>query len=306
MKFKKLTVSCSSEVSDIVAYTLHECGSMGEVFDDYNIIKQVLDEKRWDYADKDLFEATDGCSVSGFFTIEENTAGVRTRIYELKNNAWADFSTLSVSEEIIDSAEWEDEWKKYYKPFNIGKIVVVPEWIDYTPKADEIPVKLNPGPAFGTGTHETTSMCIDLMQKIPVKGANVYDLGCGSGILGICAQALGAKSISFADLDEQAVSATRYNCKLNGILNPNLVQEDVRALSPNVDIIIANITADVLMGIESSVYAALSDYDGLGYAIISGIISEKEDDVKACYEQHFELVETVKKNEWRAMLFKLL
>lgn len=306
MKFKKITVNCSTEASDTVAYTLHECGSMGEVFDDYNVIKQVLEEKRWDYADADLFERTDNCSVSGFFTIEQDVGVVRKRVDELKANDWADFTDLSVSEEVIDSADWENEWKKYYKPFNIGKIVVIPEWIDYTPKAGEIPVRLNPGPAFGTGTHETTSMCIDLLQKIPVSNATVYDLGCGSGILGICAQSLGAKSVHYADLDEQAISATKYNCKLNNILDPDVSQSDVRTLNPKADIIIANITADVLIGIEQDVKNALKNYGGLGFVIISGIISDREAAVADCYKKDFEIIETIRKNEWRAMLLKLL
>ncbi len=306
MKFKKITVNCPSQASDTVAYILHECGSMGEVFDDYNIIKQVLDEKRWDYADADLFEPTDGCSVSGFFTIESNTASAIDRINALKKVDWADFSTLTVDEETIDSVDWENEWKKYYKPFNIGKIAIVPEWIDYKPKADEIPVKLNPGLAFGTGTHETTSMCVDFLQKIPIVGARVFDLGCGSGILGICAHALGAGDVLYADLDEQAITATKYNCKINDITDPSIYQEDVRLLKPEADVVIANITADVLVNIEPDIKTALKNFGGLGYAIISGIISDKESTVVDCYKKDFSIIETNRKNEWRAFLLKVL
>ena len=177
MKFKKITVECTSEISETIAYALHEIGSMGEVFDDYDNIKQVLDEKRWDYADAELFKPTDGCYVSGFFTLEADENSIIARINKLKAETWADFSDIKTIIEIIDSVEWENEWKKYYKPFNIGNVVIVPEWIDYKPTCGDRPVKLNPGLAFGTGMHETTSMCIDLMQRIPITGKRVLDFG---------------------------------------------------------------------------------------------------------------------------------
>lgn len=301
MKFKKLTVECSSEAADIVSYILHENGSMGEVFDDYNDIRRVLEEKRWDYADISLFDEYEKCSVSGFFTIEYDTQCVIEKINALKHETYADFSTVRVTESEIDSVEWENEWKKYYVPFNIGKIVIVPEWTNYVASSGEIAVKLNPGLAFGTGTHETTSMCIDLMQRIDVSGKRVLDFGCGSGILGICAAALGAKSVLFADTDEQAITATEYNCGLNGITDPQVLCRDVREIEEPADIVVANITADVLIAVEPIIKSALQRG---GYVIVSGIISSKLDDVKEAYED-FTLVEAQTKNEWSAIIYKL-
>lgn len=302
MKFKKITVNCTSETSDTVSYMLHESGSMGEVFDDYGNVKQVLDDKRWDYADAALFTPTEGCSVSGFFTIETDEDLVTARIAELKNETWADFSVLAFSCEIIDSAEWENEWKKYYKPFNIGKIVIVPEWIKYDCACGDVAVKLNPGLAFGTGMHETTSMCIDLMQKIDLSDKRVLDFGCGSGILGICATAIGAKSVVFVDTDEQAITATRYNCALNGIDEPELFMRDVREMQEPADVVIANITADVLIDVCPLIKTAIKKG---GYVIISGVISSKISAVRERYEKEFSLVEHEQKNEWSAFLFKL-
>ena len=181
MRFKKVTVECTSDISESVAYALHEAGSMGEVFDDYENVRQVLDEKRWDYADAELFRPSDGCYVSGFFTLEADEDKIVECVNALKSESWADFSDIKTSVEIIDSAEWENEWKKYYKPFNIGRIVIVPEWIEYKPTCGDVPIKLNPGLAFGTGMHETTSMCIDLMQRIDLTEKKVLDFGCGSG-----------------------------------------------------------------------------------------------------------------------------
>ncbi len=285
-----------------MSYALHEAGSMGEVFEDYMNIKQVLDDKRWDYADAQLFNPTEGCAVIGYFTIETSEDLVLHKITALKENDWADFSVLSASVEIIDSVEWENEWKKYYKPFNIGKVVIVPEWIDYSPVGGDAKVVLNPGLAFGTGMHETTSMCVDLMQRIPLSGKRVLDFGCGSGILGICATALGAGSVVFADTDEQAITATEYNCKINNIVNPEVFCRDVREMTEPADIVVANITADVLIGVMPIIKSALGNG---GYAIISGIISDKKQSVLDEYSKEFTLVQSQQKNEWSAFLFKL-
>ncbi len=302
MKFLKITVKCTTETSDTVAYTLHEAGSMGEVFDDYDTIKQVLDDKRWDYADAKLFEPTVGSYVSGFFTVETDASTVISKLDALKSYTFADFSALSYETDVIDSVEWENEWKKYYAPFNIGKIVIIPEWIEHKTVGGDIPVKLNPGLAFGTGTHETTSMCISLMQKIGLAGKSVLDFGCGSGILGICADALGAADVMFVDTDEQAVSATKYNCALNGIRAPKIYNCDVREIRAPADVVIANITADVLIDVQPLIKSALKNG---GYAIISGVISQKADAVKTAFERDFSLVDSEQKNEWSAYLYKL-
>lgn len=303
MKFKRITVDCSSISSESVAYALNEMGSLGEVFDDYNDIRNVLEEKRWDYADATLFNATDKCTVSGFFTTEIDDQTVIDKISDLRNVDWADFSDIGdISVDVIDSAEWENEWKKYYQPFKIGRIVVVPEWIDHKATVGESSVLLNPGLAFGTGTHETTSMCIDLMQRIELHGKSVLDFGCGSGILGICATALGAESVLFADTDEQAITATKYNCRLNGIPAPNVLQRDVREISEPADVVIANITADVLISVEPVIRGALKKG---GYAVISGIITSKIDEVTSVYDKRFKRIDSLRKNEWSAFLYKL-
>ena len=304
MKFKKVTISCSSAASEMTAYAMHEAGSMGEVFDDYNDIKQVLAEKRWDYADASLFEVSDRCTVSGFFTYETDNQSIKTRILACDycgaiGNSDGMIDNMSI--EIIDSAEWENEWKKYYKPFSVGKIVIVPEWEKYTATGGDIPVKLNPGLAFGTGTHETTSMCISLMQTVDLRGKRVIDFGCGSGILGICATKLGASDVVFVDTDEQAVTATVNNCALNGINNPDVLQCDVRNIDKRADVIVANITADVLTDVAPLIKSLLKEG---GYAIISGIISSKAQTVVDTYKQMFTYVDGDKKNEWSAYLFR--
>ena len=295
MKFKEFVVNCTSAQTEDVAYILHELGSIGEVFSDYSVVKDVLDNKSWDYADASLFEPSEECSVSGFFGIEENDE-------LLINKIKAAFGCVTVEVKIIDSADWENEWKKYYKPLNIGKLVIIPEWIQHKPTIGSVPVYLNPGLAFGTGMHETTSMCIDFMQKIDAGSKKVLDFGCGSGILGICATALGASDVLFADTDEHAITATEYNCKLNGIDKPNVICRDVREIAVGADVVLANITADVLCDVEPIIASSLKKN---GYAILSGIISTKLDAVKDRYSKDFTLVASQTKNEWSALLYKL-
>ncbi len=301
MKFKKVTISCTSETSEMLAFALYEAGSMGEVFDDYNDIKQVLSEKRWDYADASLFEPTDKCTVSGFFTTETDEETVISRIKTFGESGLFDIPASNIATEVIDSAEWENEWKKYYKPFSIGKIVIVPEWEKYTAVGGDIPIMLNPGLAFGTGTHETTSMCISLMQSLDLSGKRVIDFGCGSGILGICAKKLGASDVVFVDTDEQAVTATKNNCALNGIYDPTVLQCDVRTIERKADIIVANITADVLTDVAPLIKSLLKKG---GYAVISGIISDKAQAVVDTYKKDFEYINGDKKNEWSAYIFR--
>lgn len=302
MLFKRLTVDCSPDALDAVSYILHEAGSLGEVFDDYGDIKRVLEEKRWDYADAQLFTPTNDCRVSGYFPVETDETAIIALVMALKSETWADFSGMRVRVTQIDSAEWEDEWKKHYKPFNIGNIVIVPEWIDYRPTGGEIKVLLNPGPAFGTGKHETTSMCVELMQHIDLSKKRVLDFGCGSGILGICATALGAESVVFADTDEQAIDAATYNCKINGIQSPEILCKDVREMREPADVVVANITADILIDVLSVIKNSLKRG---GYAVISGIISDRKQSVLDAYSNEFTLVRAEQKNEWSAFLFKL-
>ncbi len=309
MKFKKITVECSSETSETVAYALHEAGSIGEVFDDYNNVKKALDEKNWDYADASLFTPSVGCRVSGFFNLETDETAVIKELSRLKECDWADFSCLKFDVETIDSQDWENEWKKYYEPFNIGNFVIVPEWINYSPKPGDVLLHLNPGLAFGTGMHETTSMCVELLQKIPVKGSTVLDLGCGSGILGIAAKILGADDVMFFDIDEQAITATEYNSKLNGIADPKVFHTDIRKCDFAANVIVANITADVLIDLENNAFDIQKRYrdvnGGSCYSIISGIITEKAEKVKDAFSKHYIVSEHLKKNDWNAFLLRL-
>ena len=156
--------------------------------------------------------------------------------------------------------------------------------------------------AFGTGNHETTSACVELMQRLDFSGKTVLDMGCGSGILGITAAKLGAKSVILSDIDRQAIEATEANVRLNKVEELcKTVCGDLDTGEIKADIVIANITADVLIRLKGLLGDALKSG---GDMVISGIINARADDVKAAYEDGFTLREAVNRGEWNAMLLK--
>ena len=198
----------------------------------------------------------------------------------------------------VDEQDWANEWKKYYKPIVTSQITVVPTWINYTPADGEKIMRLDPGMAFGTGEHATTRMCLELMD---VKGKSVIDVGCGSGILGIAAELVGADSVYMCDIDPQAVEFAKKNALLNGVKavveEADLIEGDHKA-----DFIFANITADILMRLSRSIGKHLND-DGI--IVLSGIINTRLDEVIECYKgAGYVIIDKAEREDWRALKLK--
>lgn len=199
------------------------------------------------------------------------------------------FSSESIAYEVeikhVDEEDYANSWKQYYKPIKIGnRIVVVPEWEPYEKADGEITVALNPGMAFGTGTHETTSMCIEALQDIVFEGDEVLDIGCGSGILSVTALLCGANRADATDIDRNAVNVAYENAELNGVKDRLHATEDnilsaespIRTAGKKYNVVIANIVADVIIEICGFVKTLIKPY---GCFVASGIISERLDDV---------------------------
>ncbi len=199
------------------------------------------------------------------------------------------FSSESISYEVeikhVDEEDYANSWKQYYKPIKIGnRVVVVPEWEPYEKADGEITVTLNPGMAFGTGTHETTSMCIEALQDIVFEGDEVLDIGCGSGILSVTALLCGANHADATDIDRNAVNVAYENAELNGVKDRLHATEDnilsaespIRTAGKKYNVVIANIVADVIIEICGFVKTLIKPY---GCFVASGIISERLDDV---------------------------
>lgn len=303
MEWLQITISTTRECSELVAMLLYDAGSEGVLIKDDADIRELIEKKlNWDYVDESLLAANDNRAlVSGFFPVGFDACGIHSALCELRERSIFPTGSLEVSQMGIDSEDWENEWRKYYAPIEIGKVVIVPAW-QSAPDNGEIPVFIEPGMAFGTGNHETTSACVELMQRLDFSGKTVLDMGCGSGILGITAAKLGAKSVILSDIDRQAIEATETNVRLNKVEELcKTVCGDLDTGEIKADIVIANITADVLIRLKGLLGDALKLG---GDMVISGIINARADEVKAAYEDGFTLREAVNRGEWNAMLLK--
>jgi ribosomal protein L11 methyltransferase len=203
----------------------------------------------------------------------------------------------------VDEKDYAESWKQYYKPLHIGKkVVIVPQWEHYDKKDGELVVTLDPGMAFGTGSHETTSLCVETLQETVKKGDRVLDVGCGSGILSITSLVLGADSVTAFDIDPNAVKVTRENAALNvfsGVLDAetaNIIENRKPVEGKKYNVIVANIVADIIIRLCSFIGENLAEN---GVFIASGIITERREDVMAAFAANgFHVVSEKEKRGW--------
>jgi ribosomal protein L11 methyltransferase len=202
--------------------------------------------------------------------------------------------------------EWENSWKKYYHVQHIGNVTILPAWEEYTAREDETVIRMDPGMAFGTGTHETTRLVIRLMQEYSLVGKEVLDIGCGSGILSICASKLGAKSCNAYDIDPVAVKVTKVNAKDGGCDNITAGVSDllsgVERKTEGYDVCFANIVADIIVRMLPDIRPYLKEGAPI---ILSGIIEPSADMVRQkVYECGFSIVKEEKQNDLVALIIK--
>ena len=313
MQYIELTVHTTSQASEIVSDIMWNYTDFGVTICDKNDIIALQKDKEstfWDYMDDELTlnpqaETLVKCYIQT--DIAENTiASILSDIQNAKQLSGGEipFGSLEDTKRAVDGDDWIDVWKKHFRPIHLGKIVVVPEWIDYAPQTDEKTVLLDSNMAFGTGEHETTSMCVEWLQEYLTDNSVCIDVGCGSGILGISALKLGAKKAYLTDIDPIAVDSALHNCKLNGV-----AENAVVALSNllddttiTADIMMANITGEVLKLLAPSIPKNLKK-DGV--LILSGIIESRLEMVKTAYaEVGMRVIEERRKGEWYSLVLK--
>ena len=305
--YAEISVKTTHIGSELVADALAEFADGGiSVSDVQDVIDLEKSGKSWDYADEGVYSADKTVTVKCYVKLSEKAeivAKIKTALIRLKANSPFDLGSLDVAETDVDGDLWREKWKENFKPIHIGKIVVVPEWIEYTPKESERVVLIGSNMAFGTGEHETTSMCVEFLQKYVGRGDTVIDVGCGSGILGISACKLGAKKVIMTDIDECAVTATEQNMKLNGVINAEVYLKNL--LDDNTvkgDVIVANIMAEVLIAFAGGLK---NNLNAGGKVILSGILTDRLDKViKAYEEQGFTVLDTKIKGEWSAIVLQ--
>lgn len=305
--FIELTVSTTHVGGELVSDVLWGYADSGVVINDIeDVIALARDGRAWDYADESIFKADKTVLVKAYFPIEtanKSIGLVERDLAKMKSESPLDLGTLETVKREIDGDLWREQWKEHFKPIHIGKIVIVPEWIKYQPKREEIAILLDSNMAFGTGEHETTSSCVEYLQKYVKESDVVLDVGCGSGILGITAKKLGAKSVIMTDLDECAVEATKRNMAINDVEDCTVELKNL--LDDNTikgDIIVCNIMAEVLIAFAPYIKNNLKDG---GIIILSGILVDRLQKVIDAYEQNgFTYVESKIKGEWSALVLR--
>ena len=263
----------------------------------------------WDFADINVLEHKGKVAVvKAYFAEEDNIEDVlqyvNERLTELKEMG-LDLGEAKVEHEKMYEEDWANTWKQYYKPSKVGeKIVVKPIWEEYEAKDGELVVDLDPGMAFGTGTHETTRMCIQALERYVKEESTVFDVGCGSGILAIAAAKLGAKLDVGVDLDPVAVESSIENVGYNNLKNIEILHGNlVEVIDGKADIVVANILAEIICILTDDVKRVLKDS---GVFITSGIIHDRVDMVCEKLEATgFEVIEKNRDGEWNCIVAKL-
>ena len=298
MKYKTITVFTNHNDADLISSAMFDAGAGGvSILDKQAFLDLVKSDVIWDYVDESVLEQSEVVKVSTMCepTDTDFLGNLQANLEEMKKNG-VQFGEILIGD--IDAADYENEWKKYYNPIKTKHITIVPTWIDYKASKGEKIMRLDPGMAFGTGSHATTRMCLELMD---VNGKDVIDVGCGSGILGIAAKICGAKSVYMCDIDEQAVEFARQNASLNHV-DAVIERADLLEGDRQADFIFANITADILMRFSKSIGKHLRKG---GIIVLSGIIDTREAEVVQCYrDAGYEIIERQSIDDWRAFKLK--
>lgn len=306
----EIRVITKSEALEPVSGIFYGLDCKGVAIEDPNdILEREQGPLTWDFADINVLEHKGEVAVvKAYFSEEDNIEEVLEYINEKMrelNDLGIDTGLAKVESEKMHEEDWANNWKKYYKPTKIGeRIVVKPIWEEYDAKENELVLELDPGMAFGTGTHETTRMCIQALDKYVKEDSTVFDVGCGSGILAIAAAKLGAKKAIGVDLDPVAVESANENVGLNNLDNIEILYGNlVEVIDGKADIVVANIIAEVICILTEDVKRVLKKD---GYFITSGIIHDRVDMVTNKLEETgFEVVEINKDGEWNCIVAKL-
>ena len=309
MEWIELTIHTTTAGADLVSEALMQEGATGTMVEDRaDIPDPTKPNGIWEIIDPKLIEAMpEDVLVHAWFEPDASFAdklqALRLRMTELKSSASLDMGTLDIGTANVHDEDWSEVWKKSYKPFRAGHhLVVKPTWELYDAQPGDKVIEIDPGMAFGSGTHETTGMCMELLEDALKGGERVIDVGTGSGILAIGAALLGAREVTAIDIDPMAVKVARENIVHNGL------QDKITALEGNLldhldvtcELCVANIIADVICMFA----APLNDHivPG-GLFICSGIIKEREQDVvDALTAADYTILDIRRKGEWVAML----
>ena len=310
MKWLELKIDAAPAGLEPVSALLEDLGITGLVIDDEGDFQDFLEHNHayWDYVDDHLMQEKKGlCRIT--FYLEDSPDGyntlaqVRMALSRVKQEH-PEYGRLLLTMENMEDADWENNWKQFYKPMEIGdRLIVIPEWESTGVPEDRVALRLNPGLTFGTGSHATTRLCLTALEEAVHGGETVLDLGCGSGILSIAALRLGAASAKAVDIDEKCLTVAYENAALNGIgkdrytvlVGDVLSDSALRAqLGGGYDVVVANIVADVIIGLAPMVRQFLKPG---GLFLCSGIIDIRADEVAEALRQNGWTIEATRSGE---------
>ncbi len=308
MEWIEFIVHTTTEGSDEVSSLLMDAGATGTMIEDRaDIPDPTKPHGIWEIIDPKLLEEMPGdVLVHAWFPPDDvlkiSGDDFRLLLDDLRA-AHPEYGALSIENRAVDDANWKDVWKKYYKPFYACEhLVVKPTWEDFTPAPEDRVIELDPGMAFGSGTHETTAMCLELLHECIRGGESVIDVGCGSGILAIGAAMLGAGHVLAIDIDPDAVRVARENVAHNGVENTVVVQEGdlLKRVDAVCDICVANIISDIIIGFAAPLRSHIAEN---GLFICSGVVLERAGEVRdALLTAGFTLLKEEHRGEWAAFL----
>lgn len=317
MKWIKLTIETTCEAEDLISAFLEEEGVLGvQIEDNIPLTKEEMEEMYIDLLPDNMAEDDGTAKVSCFldesFDVEEIKSKVKAELDRLSE--YISVGTGIITESETKEEDWRDNWKAYFKPFRLyDNIIIKPTWEELPSDAtgSDIVIEIDPGTAFGTGSHETTRLCIGQLKKYMKAGDRILDAGSGSGILSFVCKKLGAGNVLGVDIDPIAVEVARENRDVNNIsenevsfICGNVIDDDslVEEIGASYDIVVANILADVIIPL-SKVVGRLMKKDGL--FISSGIINMKEEEVRqSLLDNNFDIVDTVYMNDWVSFVAK--
>lgn len=307
----ELKIKTTTEAVEAVNVILYDFDASGIVIEDPNDdFYQEGYEGDWDYFGEEarVFEY-DGTLIKAYVEfhvdeVENKVDEIQQRVIDLKQFG-LDPGLAEITYTEVHEDDWAHEWKKYYKPFEIAPgLVICPVWEEYTPEPGQRVIFLDPGKAFGTGTHETTSLCAQKILKYRDGVHSLYDVGCGSGILAIIGAFYGIDRVAGVDIDEKAIEASNENAALNqmdGTIDFKLGNL-IDLFSEPADMIVANIIADIIILLAADIHRLMHDKTVF---IASGILVEKREVVEtALLENGFEILEVEEKGEWCVIVSK--
>lgn len=322
MKWLEVSLYTTTEGVEPLCGMLYEYGITGVEIDDKNDFAEFIETNTpyWDYVDEELMAQKKDMPTRIKLYVSDNEsghamlAGIREELMSMRQRApMFDLGSLELKMQSMDEEDWANNWKQYYKPLKIGeKLLIKPTWEQVDDPEGRIVVAMDPGMAFGTGTHATTSLCLATLEKAVRPGDLVLDLGCGSGILAITTLLLGASHAVGVDIDPNAVHIAGQNAGINDIstdkyefLAGDITTDDAlvqKLAETKYDIVAANIVADVIMHLTPHVEQFLKPG---GTFIASGIINMRSEEVEQCFRDNgYEMVERNCQKDWLSYVLK--